>query len=845
MTPVFFARCLLRESRGARKRFLFFIACLAVGVAAIVSVAGLSSALSQSMRSEARKLLAADLTVSSSLPLPETLRSYFAERPQLQTSRVRELVTMVAISGTENLPGRSQLVELKVVEEGYPYYGSLVTEPDLPLDQLLTEKQILVAPDLLPRLDLEAGDELRIGGRPFRIRGVLLSEPDQSSGPFSLGPRVLINSPAFDSTELEQRGSRIFYRLLIQLPQGYSLQELNAYAEELRELLGDDSGFRVRTYVDAQENLQQAIRRVEQFLGLVALLSLLLGGLGVAQTTSAWLASRIDAIAIYRCLGLKPGEVLTLYLGHATALGLVGSVLGSAAGIAIQALVVSALGDLLPVAQLRLWQPAALLRGLALGVGVALLFTLAPLLEVRRVPPLRVLRKDVEPPPRSRWGHLMFGLLLVSGIWLLAGLQARSLLLGGQFTVGVLAAATLLFLAALAVVRSLGPLASRLRPVWLRHGIAGLAQPGAPTLGATVALGLGVLLVLGLGLVDRGVTEELRADLPSAAPTAFFIDIQPPQWSGVQSLLEEAGATQTDSVPVVTARLRAIDGKMVSELTDASSESRSQRWALTREQRLTYLDRLPNDNRLLAGELWSDPQRDELSIEQEFAGDLGVDLGSELTFDVQGVPIELTVTSIRKVDWRTFGINFFLVVEPGVLDRAPQQRVAASRLPEQSEQAIQDRLAAEYPNVTMLRIRDLLEKIAAVLDRLATGVRLLGTFSVLAGILILAGGVSAGTVRRSRQIALFKTLGMTRTEIVAMLTAEYALIGAVAGSIGSTGGELLSWAVLTRGMELQWSPHPELLVLAILLSIVLTAATGVTASWEALRRRPLEVLRSD
>jgi putative ABC transport system permease protein len=384
-----------------------------------------------------------------------------------------------------------------------------------------------------------------------------------------------------------------------------------------------------------------------------------------------------------------------------------------------------------------------------------------------------------------------------------------------------------------------------MRPVWLRHGVAGLAKPGAPTLGATVALGLGVLLVLGLGLVDRGVTDELRADLPSGAPTAFFIDIQPPQWSGVRDVLQEAGATHTDSVPIVTARLRAIDGKPVSELQDASPDSRSKRWALTREQRLTYLEELPADNRLLAGELWSDPERDELSIEQEFADDLGVGLGSRLTFDVQGVPLDLTVTSIREVDWRTFGINFFLVVEPGVLDRAPQQRVAASRLPELSEQMIQDRLAAEYPNVTMLRIRELLEKIATVLERLATGVRFLGTFSVLAGILILAGGVSAGTVRRSRQIALFKTLGMTRAEIVAMLTTEYAMIGAIAGSIGAVGGALLSWAVLTRGMDLQWRFHPEPLILAILLSVVLTAATGVSASWEALRRRPLEVLRSD
>ncbi|MGB6367086.1 MAG: FtsX-like permease family protein [Thermoanaerobaculia bacterium] len=844
MTPGLFSRYLLRESRGSRSRLIFFVLCLAIGVAAIVSVAGLSRGLRQGIRTEARKLLAGDLAVTGRRSLPAELDELLASEAGVQSTLIKEMVTVVASPGELGEPGRSQVVELKVMAGKYPFYGTLLLQPAVALDGLLNDETTVVAPDLLARLGLGVGDTLRVGGEPFRIAGVVVAEPDRIAGGFSIGPRVFLSDDGFARTPLEQRGSRISHRLLIKLPAGSDATRLTALADRIREVLDVDLGFEVETHTDALPSLQQGVSRVERFLGLVALLSLLLGGVGAAQTTRAWLATRMDAIAILRCLGLRPREVLLLYLGQAVLLGLVGSLIGAALALVILRLVPPMLGDLIPVTSFSAWQPAAIGRGVALGTGIAVLFSLPPLLITRRIPPLRVLRKDVEPLPPSRWVLLLTGGLVIAGIWLTATLQSGSRILGIQFTIGVIAAALLLALASVLLVKLLARGPAR-GPVWMRHGLAALGRPGAATLGASVALGIGVLLVLGLQLVENGLEAELRSALPSTAPTGFLIDIQPEQWAGVERLLEQEGAQNIDSVPVVMARLTAIDGRPVKELVAEGGDRDDRRWALTREQRLTYLAQLPADNKVVEGRLWSDTGKQEVSVEAEFAEELGVSLGSTLEFDIQGVPVELHATSMRTVDWRTFGINFFLIVEPGVLDQAPQHRIATTWLPPDREQQIQDLLATSYPNVTLLKIREVLEKLAQVMKRLATGVRFVGAFTVLAGIVILGGAVSAGTVRRGREIALLKTLGMTRKGVIAMLATEYALLGAVAGAIGSAGGVVLSWMVLTRGMELDWHFQLPPTAIAVVATIVLTAATGIAASWTALRKRPVEVLRSE
>lgn len=875
MSPGFYFRTLVRESRGSRGRLVFFIACLAVGVAAVVAVAGLSASLRDGIRREARQLLAADLAVRGNEPIPAGVLKAIAALPGTQRTDIKETVTVAAApaaKGPGGQPGASQLVELKVVDGFYPFYGKLDLRPRRPLHELLTPGTTVVASELLSHLGLKVGDSLLIGGQPFRVAGTVLAEPDRVSISFTLGPRAFLSGAGFARTGLEGQGSRVGYRALVRLPDRLSGAELDATAERLKRDLPPGEAFRVETYRQAQPALRQNISRVERFLGLVALLSLFVGGIGVAQSVRAWLAGRLDAIAILKCLGMRPREIFPLYLGQTALLGLAGSLIGIAAGAAIQLLLPRLFPDLIPAELVHPWQPAALLRGLGLGVGVAMLFSLPPLSAVLRVPPARVLRRDAEPLPRHRWVTGVTLLALAVGVWGMAAFQSSSARLGAEFTGGVALVTAALAAAAFLVswgVRKL-PRDFALRP-WLRHGLAALARPGAAAGGAIVALGLGVLVVLGMSLVERRVTAQLEKELPANAPSAFLIDIQPDQWQGVERLLRQQGGQGVESVPVVMARLAAIDGVRTEDMAErgdrrdggepdgeegrngggrngGNGEGRrggGRRWALTREQRLTYMAELPKDNKIVAGSLWSDPAHAEVSLEKDFAGDIGAHLGSTLTFNIQGVPLDLRVTSLRTVNWGTFGINFFLVVEPGVLESAPQQRLAVARLPRGGEQRVQDLLAASYPNVTFLRIREILEKVLKVLRRISLGIRFLGGFTVVAGIAILAGAVSAGSARRGREVALLKTLGMTRRGVAATFAVEYALIGLVAGAIGTAGGAALAWGVVTRGFQLPWALDPWILATALAASVLLTVAAGLAASVRALERRPIEVLRAE
>jgi len=837
-----------RESRGAAGKVVFFLACLSVGVAAVVAVAGLSSGIDRGLRREARTFLAGDVAVRSAKPIPQgvvtRVNAWLAAHPGSRSAELAEMATVVAAPRGGDAVA-SALVELKAVGAGWPFYGRVVTEPARPLDELLAGDGVLVAPDLAAKLTLHEGSPLRIGGRACTVRGRIISEPDRLGVGIDLGPRVLISRAGLAATGLETFGSRIERKILIKLPD----EATGAAAEELEHAieaeLKPDSGVRVETYVDAQPGLRAGFRNASRFLGLVALVSLVLGGIGVAETVRAWLASRLDAIAVLKCLGLRPREVVALYAGETALLGLLGSLAGAALGTLVLAIAPRLLADILPAVPIDAFSPWAILRGVLLGTGTAVLFSIAPLSSLRLVPPLRVLRRDAEPLSAGKLARTVVALVLLTGVFLAAWIQSDSPRLAAGFAGGMVAAGAVLAGAAWLTTRTVERVARGRLRVTLRHGLAAVARPGAGTLPAITALGLGVLVVVGMLLVQRGLTASLQADRPEDAPNVFLVDLQSGQWPKAEAILEAAGAQSIRTVPIVTARLASIDGVPAADLAARRGERGRGRWVFTREQNITWMAELPKDNEIVAGSLWSDPEHAEISIEEEFAADLGAALGSKIVFDVQGVPVELTVTSLRKVGWRSFGINFFLVAEPGVLDDAPQRRVAAARVPPGGEQGVQDRLAAELPNVVVLKVREIVEKVAKLLDRIGLAIRILGGFAIAAGIAILAGAVGASASRRGREVALLKTLGATRAVVVGTFSVEFALLGLVAGLVGTAGGGLLAWAVITRGMELPWTWRPAVLLLAPLATVALSVFAGIAACVGALRKRPIEVLRAE
>jgi len=835
-----------REFRGSTGRIVFFAACLAVGVAAVVAVAGLSRSLDTTIRAQARQLLAADLAVSSRRPIAPEIVSAVEGLSGIQWLEVRELPSVVSapVDPDGPTPGASVLSELKAVGEGYPFYGELSIDPPTAIGEVLREDTVVVAPELLSSLDLEVGDELSIGGVLFNIAGVVTAEPDRMGASFAFAPRIFLSIEGLDRTGLAGMGSRVSYRLLVRMPDGTSPEALDEAAAVVGKSILQPEFVEMETASDAQPALRAGLDRVERFLGLVALLSLLIGGIGVAQAVRAWLAGRLDAIAVMRALGVRPREVFALYLGQTALLAVLGSVIGALAGTLVARAVPGLVSGLLPVEIEVGWQPLAMVRGMTLGLGVALLFGLRPLVDAMRVPPIRVLRRDADPLPMSRVMGGILAVILLLGVAITAALQSGSVTRGLLFALGLMAAAAVLAGSAWLVVRLTGRAPRDRGSFLIRHGFAALARPGSGTLGAIVALGLGVLTVVGMYLIQERVSAQLEADLPDQAPTVFLVDIQPDQWVGVEETLVSAEARHIDSVEVVIGRLASINGVPVAELAEgAVDRSSDRRWVLTREQRLTSLETLPEDNVVVAGELWSDPDRAEVSIEQDFAGDLGVGVGDTLVFDIQGVPVELLVSSLRTVEWESFSINFFLVVEPGVLDRAPRFRIAAARLDQVAEQPLQNKLAAQFPNVTLLRIREVLEKVTGILEQLGNGIRFLGAFTVLAGIAILAGAVSAGAVRRGRQVALFKTLGMTRAQVVAVFAMEYALIGFVAGVLGTIGAGVMAWVVIHFGFQIPWAWNPGAMGAGLAATVLLSVVAGLAASSRALTVRPLAVLR--
>lgn len=860
MSPALFFSHLRRDSRGQRSRLLFFIVCLSIGVAAVTSVSSFARAIDQGVRAEARQLLAADLVLAARAPLPQPLLDAAAKLPGTDEVVVLETLTVVALPDESAGAVRSQLTEVKAVGGDYPFYGDLELKPAARLKDLLGADGVVVAPELLDKLGVKVGDGLRIGGEAFTIRGVVGKEPDRVVGAFSLGPRIFLSLEGLERAKLDQYGSRITYRRLLRLPAGTGEAQLDEIAASLRKTVPSGGRVRIETYREAQPAMRQGMKRVESFLSLAALLSLLVGGVGVAQTVRAWLASRLDAIAVLKCLGYRPREVMALYLGQTVLLGLAASLAGIGVGLLIQLLVTRLFSDLLPVSQLSLVQPVAWLQGLILGIGVSVLFSLGPLDIARKVPPVRVFRRDAEPLPPTRAMNVLLWLLLLAGVFLLAWWQSGSLLRAGVFSGGLAVVTLLLSLAARGLIKlALAP--RRSAGLLLRQGLSALGRPGAATVSTVVALGLGVFVLLSMYLVESSLAAQIERDLPKNAPTAFLIDIQPEQWPGVREVLQRESES-FDSVPVVMARIAAIDGVGIDQLAEERSARREREgdergdggdredWALKREQRLTYLEKLPVGNQIVEGSLWQDPQAAELSLEKEFAEQIGAKVGSVVRFDVQGVPIETKVSSIRTVDWSTFGINFYLVVEPGVLEEAPQYRIAAARLDGDKLQKTQDELVAAFPNVTMIRIREVLDRVADILGKLGAGVRVLGLLTVLTGLAILAGAVGATQVRRRAEVALLKTLGMTRRQIVGAFAIEYALLGTVASVIGAVGGSVLSYLVLTQAMEvpadrIEWVSAPWWLPITALLTIVLATVAGLLASLRALAERPIAVLRGE
>ena len=878
-----------RETRGAWRHFLYFFACIAIGVGALVGVSLFGANMEQAVTREARGLLGGDLEIRLTRPLSipgQAVLNSLSERDMVLT-HVSELVAMAArATFVPTATQSTQIIELKAVESAYPLYGAIRLDPTQPLDVLLHPDKhrcggqscfgAVVQESLLIRMGLSVGDRLKIGQAMFLITGLVRTEPDRMANAFTLGPRVMITQEGLRAADLIKPGSRVRERYLVKIAADVPLEPLRT---ELRDRLEAESA-RVSSYRTSQSQLRKFLEQLSRYLGLIGLTALFIGGLGVGTSIHAFLRDKLRTIAILKAVGADSATVVSTYVVQAIFLGCIGSFAGILLGIALQkglpplaaALFTSDILDQLGVSSELSWYSVwPLLKGAALGLLSTLLFTLWPLLKIREVHPGAIFRRDAEQATvgqetsPSRWwvkwgltdpwnvgtaGGIILGLCALS-VW-----QAGSWSIGFLFIGAMSFAITVLFVCARVFVRGLAwaPLP---RVLSLRYALGNVVRPGSQATGIMVAIGIGVMAIVTVSLVEQALLQQIQENRPADAPTFFFIDIQPDQAKKFVSLVEQqTGQTRPELMPLIRSRLHSINGQVItaeegaekSDKRAEGKEGRGKQWYFTREYVLTFLDKLPKDNTLVKGEWWKPGQvfsTPQVSVEEDAAMHLGLTVGSTVEFDIQGATVSAEVSSIRKVEWGNFSTNFYMILSPGSIEGAPFTYVATVRVSPKEELPLQQAVVASFPNISAIHIGDVLDGFARVLDRLSLAIRAVALFCVVAGGLVMAAALAATRYRRLYESVILKALGATRSLIACAFAMEYVLLGAVAGLIGLTLGTVLSWALVRYVFDLPWTIHPQVLGIGLLLTMLLTLIVGFASTYRILGQRPLAVLRHE
>jgi putative ABC transport system permease protein len=830
-----------REARGGWRHFVGFFACVALGVAALTSVGTLAANVDRALSREARALMGGDLELRAMRPLDEDAAAAVAQlvREGAAATRVRELVGMAR----DPVRGAALLVELKAVEPGYPLYGRLEAAPARPLDEQLAGGGALVQGQLLERLGVAVGDRIFIGSAPVTIRGVIEKEPDAPVG-FALGPRVLIGADTLEATGLVRFGSRVRHRTLLRLPETLGAREQReAIAREIA-----DPAVRVSSFNEAQPGLRRFFTQMTTYLGLVGLVSLFVGGIGVASSVATFVRRQRPTIAILKCLGAGSPLLVTSYLVQTQIVALVGCAVGVALGTVTQPLIVGVLAGTLPVAIASRPDPGTLARAFAMGMLTALLCALWPLLGVRTVRPSLLLRAEVESAAGRRpW---LAALPVAVGLAGLVLWQAGSWKLAGIFAGASAAALVLLVVLARAVARAVRG-RGRLGGLAWRQGLANLTRPGGQSAGVIVALGVGVMLLVSIALLEASLGRQIDHEQRREAPSFFFVDVQPDQRDGFAKVVAESGGgAAAHLTPVVRSRLVAVNGQPVTRDLVRRRRGGSDgdaAWYLRREYVLTYASELPATNVLVRGRWWTaaDGARPLVSVEEAAAKHLGLKLGDRLTFDVQGVPVEAEVTSVRRVDWQTLSTNFFMILSPGALEGAPGTWVATVRVPPEAETGLQAAVVTAFPNVTAIPVRDVLERVGTLLDQMALAIRVMALFSIGTGLTVMISALAATRYTRLRESVIWRTLGATRGAVARIFAVEYACLGAAAGLGGSVLAVALSWIVLRFVLEVPWTLALPPLALGVSLTVAMALAVGFLATFRLLGQKPLPVLRQE
>jgi putative ABC transport system permease protein len=842
-----------RESRAGRSRLLLSVAGIAVGVAALVAVQAFAGGLRAEARDQARALMGADLAVEGRQPLGPAGDSLLAELRSrgADVSRVAELVSMARLPGGET----ARLVRLRAAEPGYPFYGRPPSRPTGGWDALATGRNVLVEEGLLVALGAVVGDSLAMGDAAFRIVGTVepaASDVDLAS---SFAPRVHIALEQLEGTGLVRFGSMIRHGAYATL----APSEAVTVARDWRDRLRSEQAS-ISTATQQGEALGASLGRLGSYLALVSVLALLLGGIGATSALRAHLAEREETVAVLRCLGATRPQVFGLYLGQAVAVGLAGALVGAAAGLLLQRVLPMALGELLPLDVAPRLDLRAALVGVGTGLWVALGFALPPLLEARRVPPLRALRRRLE-PARTRdrtWAAAVIALAATAVA--VAAIQAGDLRLGLGFALGAVVALAALHFVIVAALRGLRRLPDGRLPFAWRHGIANLQRPGNPARPVALALAAGTLILVLLVAVEATLLRPLRFEAREGRGNMLLWDVQDDQEPAVRRLLAELGHPPVQHAPMVPMRIAAINGRPVSaaggpagasadepgRTDDPADAAGPAGWATRREYRSTVRDTLVASEKLSAGRWWGVDAVEEVSLEEGLAEELGVVLGDRIDWDVQGVAVSTRITSLREVEWTRFEPNFFAVFPPAALAGAPRTWILLARVDDPARRATtQAEVVRRYPNVSVVDLTHIQGVVDRVFGRVTLAIRFLAGFTLAVGIVVLAAAAMASRRERVRETVLLRTIGATRGQLRGVLLAESAALGVLGATVGTAAGLGAAWVLARWVFRLPFVPPAAPVVLTAAGVAALSALAGWAAARTAARGTTLEALREE
>ena len=831
-------RLALRELREGVRGFRIFLACLILGVAAIAGVGSLASALIAGMTEEGQALLAGDAELRLlQREIDDTARAWLEARGTVsQSLRLRT-------NGFAPQSGERTLVEMRAVDGLYPFYGELRLRPAMRLADALARRDgrwgVVVDPALAERLSIGIGDTLRLGKADFEVRARIAHEPDRANLGFQLGPSAIVAWEAVPATGLVTFGSLTNYHYKIRLDDGVALSDWQA---DLKAAF-PEAGWRIRTRDTAAPGIRAFVDRMGTFLLLVGLTALTVGGVGVGNAVRAYLDRRTDTIATLKILGAPGSTVFAVYLLAVMLLALLAVAIGLAAGAALPMVLAALWGDALPVPARFGIHAEPLAVATLYGLLITVVFTAWPLGQARDVPAARLFRKMVAPTRhRPRPAYVVLA-AAASGLVVAAAIalsDQRALTAG--FAVAAMLALALLRAAGWALER-LAARVPRPRHPGLRMAIANLHRPGAATGPVVVSLGLGLTLFAALALVEGNMNREVAERLPDRAPAFFFVDIQPDQYADFVATAQAIpGVRNLVTVPSLRGRITHVKGVPADEVTPDPGSA----WVLHGDRGLSYAREIPEGNALLAGEWWP-PDYDGpplVSFSAEEAHGLGLDVGDEITVSVLGRSITATVASLRDVEWGTFGFNFVILFDPHTLAAAPHGHMATLEAEGEAERRAYRTLTDRFPNVTAVRMREVLASVNSFLDQIGTAVRATAIVTILAGILVLAGAMSAGYHHRLYDAAIMKVLGAVRRDVLTSFAVECAVLGLLTGIVGLVLGGLAGWIVVKEVMELDFMLFPGTMALTVGLSVSATLAFGLLGTWTALAVRPAAVLRT-